>query len=372
MKTVFNSGHYLTTLRLDVWIAMLFRIRFRISRRSVPQALLITLTALILSPFALLEALIFAIPVRMTKIRKDPIFIVGNWRTGTTFLQNILTRDPQFAWMDPIHSLTINYCGLLGPLMARILSKHLPDARPQDNMEYDLDMPMEDAFAMASLSTMSIIHAIAFPENHPYFVESSFVQDLPPRRRRIWQRRYMYLLKKLTLMKGGRQLVLKSPDNTCRIAILREMFPDARFIYLSRDPYRVITSTLNMFRVEMDILSLQDRTPEMDNTIEDVFISLYDRICREAHKAEAELPSDRFMTLRYTALTRDTEASVREIYRTLALDGIDEALPRMRAYLQTQKGYRKNRFETSPELRKKINSRLEYVFTHDGYDMEDI
>lgn len=29
---------------------------------------------------------------------KDPVFIIGHWRSGTTFIHNVLSKDPQFGY----------------------------------------------------------------------------------------------------------------------------------------------------------------------------------------------------------------------------------------------------------------------------------
>ena len=43
-----------------------------------------------------------------------------------------------------------------------------------------------------------------------------------------------------------RRLLLKSPCHTARVKLLLEEFPDARFIYLHREPYTVFQSAANM------------------------------------------------------------------------------------------------------------------------------
>ena len=42
-----------------------------------------------------------------------------------------------------------------------------------------------------------------------------------------------------------RPLVLKSPPHTARIRQLLEWFPEAKFVHIRRDPYRVIQSRLH-------------------------------------------------------------------------------------------------------------------------------
>ena len=96
MKAI-NPGHFLLTCRLDNWVHLLEENHFHIARDRLPQALYISATALALAPAAAAESLIYRKRIRETKIEKDPIFILGHWRSGTTYLQNVLSRDEQFG-----------------------------------------------------------------------------------------------------------------------------------------------------------------------------------------------------------------------------------------------------------------------------------
>ena len=193
MKAI-NPGHFLLTCRLDNWVHLLEENHFHIARDRLPQALYISATALALAPAAAAESLIYRKRIRETKIEKDPIFILGHWRSGTTYLQNVLSRDEQFGWFDPVNTIGLPF------------------------------------------SPYSIIHMIAFPENYKKYIEGAFVSDLPVEELRKWERSYDYAVRKLTYIKKSKQLILKSPDNTARIRELWGMYPDARFINIHRDP----------------------------------------------------------------------------------------------------------------------------------------
>lgn len=57
----------------------------------------------------------------------------------------------------------------------------------------------------------------------------------------------MYFLRKLQYTRGAdKRLVLKSPVHTARVKLLLELFPDAQFVYIHRDPYDVFRSAVNM------------------------------------------------------------------------------------------------------------------------------
>ena len=185
MKAI-NPGHFLLTCRLDNWVHLLEENHFHIARDRLPQALYISATALALAPAAAAESLIYRKRIRETKIEKDPIFILGHWRSGTTYLQNVLSRDEQFGWFDPVNTIGLPYSLLLGRLIQPPIEKGIQNGRPQDNVQYSLDLPMEETFGVLTISPYSIIHMIAFPENYKKYIEGAFVSDLPVEELRKW------------------------------------------------------------------------------------------------------------------------------------------------------------------------------------------
>ncbi len=367
----FNLSHYLMGVRFDNWLRLLARARFRLAPERLPQALLISLMSLVLFPFALLEGAVCALPVAKTKPEKDPVFILGCWRSGTTYLQNLLTRDRQFAWADPVNTCMFSNSVLLGWLLRGGVAEGLKGARPMDNVQYSLDLPMEETFAVANFTPYSIDHMTAFPSVYRWYLKPAFVADLSPAQRRRWERAYRYMVKKLTWLKGGRQLLFKSPDNTCRIRELLSMYPDARFVNIHRDPYTTVKSTIHMFTKQMELLRL---TPlpaldDFEDEMENVIIGVFERMYRELFALEDQFLPGHFVSVSYEQFVRAPEEGLRQIYETLGLGGFDDALPAFRAFIESQKDYRKNSYDFPPRLRGKINRRLGFYFEHYGYDM---
>ena len=176
-KQEIYKAHYLISCRIDNWVRLLRENKFKISKDKVPQLLYMLGTSILLTPFTLLESAIYAAPIRRHKMKKDPVFIIGHWRSGTTYLQNLLSKDKQFGWCDPVSTTTFCNSYLLKPLVAKVQRNVLKDARPMDNMEYKLDLPMEDVFALNLISTHSIIHLLAFPQNFRHYLKESFTDE---------------------------------------------------------------------------------------------------------------------------------------------------------------------------------------------------
>src|SRR5207244_1822378 len=70
-------------------------------------------------------------------------------------------------------------------------------------------------------------------------------RGVPEQEIREWREAFTLFLQKLT-WKYQRPIILKSPPHTCRIKLLLEMFPDARFVHIHREPFTVFQSTKHM------------------------------------------------------------------------------------------------------------------------------
>ena len=99
------------------------------------------------------------------------------------------------------------------------------------------DRPQEDEFALCNMGVPSPYLTISFPNRPPQCDEYLDLAGLSPRRRERWKRGLMWFLKCVTLRQPKR-IVLKSPQHTCRVKTLLEMFPRARFVHIVRNPLR--------------------------------------------------------------------------------------------------------------------------------------
>jgi hypothetical protein len=359
-------------VRADTWYSLLRENRFAIRPEKLPQALLISATSTLLAPVAALEKAVYDKRIMASKPEKDPIFVLGHWRSGTTYLQNMLSRDEQFGWFDPINTVVLPYSLLLGRLLTNTVKNGIADGRPMDNVQYSMDLPMEETFALLTQTNHDIIHMIAFPGQYERYISGAFVEDLSPEELDKWRKAYDYIIRKLTFVKGGKQLVLKSPDNTGHIPVLREMYPDARFINIHRDPYKTIRSTIHMFILEMESLALTRPPENLDIAVEDTVIGIFERMYRQLFALEKTFPDNRYADVAFTDFTRDSVGVLRDIYRKLELPGFEEARPRFQAYADAQQNYKKNRLEISPRLIRKINDRLGFYFDRYGYDRMEV
>lgn len=366
-KRPVDFGHMLSGIRMDVWLKLLKE--NKIDKEFYPQAAVITLESAVLTPLAYLEYLLFWFPIHFTKLEKDPIYVTGFWRSGTTYLQNLLTRDPQFGWFDPVSTITFSNCILLRKPLTVVARDGLKGARAMDNLEFELDLPMEEAHGFTNLTDLSVSHMMAFPDHGKgaKYAEAIFTDALSSKDRKRFWRVYNYMLKKLTYIKGGKQLLLKSPDNTARIAFLKRAYPRAKFINIYRNPYTVIRSALNMFRIEMDKYALSESVS--DQYLLDRVCLIFERVYRRAFRDLDNLaPCDK-IEIKYEDFIENQEEYLEKIYKQLGIKNYDKAYPYLKEYMDSMKDYKTNQYDYAPELIEKVNERLGFYFERYGYEM---
>jgi hypothetical protein len=350
-------------ITLGRWLRVLWENGFAVDRPYWLRAALITLAGIQNTPLGACENLLFARKVRGTKV-EAPLFILGIWRSGTTHLHNLLAQDRRFAYPNVYQVVYPHTFLSTEHTQARVLSTFLPDKRPQDNMKIGVLEPQEEEYALCSLIGRSLLLSLAFPRRAEHYDRYVTLHDLSAEELAEWKSAYLWFLKKLSY-KYGRALILKSPGHTGRIRLLLELFPDARFVHVHRNPYAVFQSTRHAVRKIAPVVALQRPDySDLDERTLRQYREVYDRFFEE----RALIPKGRFYEVRFEELERDPVGQVREIYAALGLPDFEELQPALRRYLDGLAGYRKNEFAELPEdLRGRIAKEWRRCFEEWGY-----
>lgn len=352
-------SHFLVGCRFDVLIKLLAENKFRIPIQRLLQVIVLLIISLILFPFAIIEEWICSVMVYPRKV-KAPVFILGHWRSGTTYLQNLLAQDPQFAYFDPVTTYTNNNALLLHGMIGAVESGIVSKARPMDNVEYESDSPSEECFSVANRSTMNVVNILVFPENCREYLRKVVISRCRKEEIKDWENAYTKVVSKTAFINHGKRLLLKSPDNTCHITELLKLYPEAKFVHIYRNPYKVIASTIHMVESVCGFLSLQ-KMPEMD-IIEDMVIKLYETVYREFLIEKQQLDTSNLIEIKYEELIKEPKKYLKKIYQQLGIHGYSRAKQQFDAYIEEQKDYQTNHLKLSPKLREKINERLDFAF----------
>jgi len=271
-----------------------------------------------------------------------PVFIVGHWRSGTTHLYNVLSRDPGFAYVTPLATGMPWDFLLLGSILGPALERAIPADRLIDRVPVTPDAPQEDEIALASMQPLSFYHGMYFPRRlDEWFDRGVFFDGASGREVNRWCDRVRYFMAKLGLSQPGRRPLIKNPVYTARVALLRQLWPDARFVHIHRNPYIVFQSTRNFYRKLLPAFALQRHDPAL---IDELVLSRYPRMMQTLVDDFAQLPRNRMMEVGFDEFEREPMAVLERIYRTLELDGFERARPAFAEYLDSVDDYRKNRY----------------------------
>ena len=94
-----------------------------------------------------------------------PVFIIGHWRSGTTYLHNLMSHDPQFAWMSFSRSAMPLDC--LTPIRPGrdLMNLLLPKTRGMDAVAMDGDTPQEEEIALGILGEICFYRCLYYPRS---------------------------------------------------------------------------------------------------------------------------------------------------------------------------------------------------------------
>ena len=329
------------------------------------EGAMIALAALGRWPFSAAEKLVMESRLPTIDAMPPPVFILGHWRSGTTHLYNIMCQSGAWGFVPPVATgLPWDLFGL-AKVFNPLLERALPEHRYIDNIPVNPDSPQEDEIAIANMSEASFYHGIYFPRafaenvNRGLFFDGCSTADI-----RGWRRQFTYFLRKLYLHQGEKPLLIKNPVYTGRFAMLREMFPSAKFIHIHRNPYDVFVSMRNFYAKLLKQFALQGYDHvDIDETV----LAVYDRMMRAYEADAADVPAEQLVELRYDDLDADPMAAVEACYAGLALPGFETARAQFESYIASVASFEKNRFDYSDEAAAKVEARLGYFIEKWGY-----
>jgi hypothetical protein len=327
-------------MRFTTWVRELARNRFAVSPTRIPMACAITSFTALNSALAGMERLVYGRRIDAVEFAQPPVFILCHWRAGTTFLHELMIRDPAHTYANTYQCFAPHHFVLTERYVTPWTGIFVPERRPMDNMAAAWDRPMEDEFALANLGAPTPYLSMMFPNRGEQYPEYLSLRNVPPERREAWKRELLQFFKRLTVH-DPRRIVIKSPGHTARVRTLLEMFPDARFVHIARDPLRLYSSTLKLWQAlntEEGLQAVRDDSWLTDSVIESLK-RMYD-----AYFEDRELlPANRLVELRYEELVADPKTELRTIYERLELGDFARVEPALDEHLSAVRDYRTNR-----------------------------
>lgn len=346
----------------SAWTRLLIHNRFAVHWSRWHYALLYTFVSVVHSCLGFVQNMLLGRLVAKTVIADQPIFIVGHWRTGTTLLHELLVLDERYTaptnyeCLVPHHFLLTEW---VAPWIEFLVSRH----RAMDNMDLSLRHPQEDEFALCMRGHPSLYQTIAFPNRSPEYPEYLDLGQLTPRELNAWKHSLFRFVQHVYFRRRKR-VILKNPPHSCRIKVLLELFPEAKFIHIVRDPYVVFPSTIHLRRSMYRKHGLQRPTfTGLDELVLATYIELY----RKLDEGRKLVDPSRFYELRYEDLIDDPEGQMRRLYEYLGLGRFERYQPSLRQYLAEHAGYQTNIYELDAEQRAIVTQRWGEVIDRYGY-----
>lgn len=297
----------------------------------------------------------------------QPVFILGHWRSGTTFVHNILSLDQHFGYNTTYQTVFPNLMLFGQGFFKKTMSWIMPDKRPTDNMELNVDLPQEEEFALSNLTPVNYYNFWFFPKSWSEYTNKYLTfKDATPAEKKEFQDTFRQLVKVCLHNTNGTQFLSKNPPHTARIKEILEIYPNAKFIYLMRNPYTVFESTRSFFTNTIQPLKLQDFS---DEEIEEHILSVY-KIMYDKYEADKKLvPEGNLIEVKFEDVEADALGITRKIYETLDLPGFEQARPAIEAYLNKKKGYKKNQYKYDPRTVELVESKWKFALDQWGYTL---
>lgn len=235
---------------------------------------------------------------------KAPIFVVGSGRSGTTLLYEILASHGDLAWV----------CNLTNrlPFLPQISSL----CRSQMFRKHRAFKPAMEAIKGFEYCGVSRFNP---PMDLRYAIENPEVFDL----RKVTEKTQDYFQKHCDGFNCDR-FVSKNTANSMRIELLNSIFPDAYYVHITRNPYSVVSSLLNVkFWPDLH-LWWNEKTPlQLENdggNKYEIAGTHWTKQIEQIIKAKQLVPGDRFLDVSYEELVTNSVTVVENIFDFCCLD----------------------------------------------------
>jgi hypothetical protein len=263
-------------------------------------------------------------PGHKTQPIEKPLFILGNLRSGSTFLHRLLSRDS-----ETFTSLTIWDIYLTPSVTQKRITKFF--ARLDNKLGGHLHRLLY-AFDSRTLGKFKI-HPISFfqpeeDENILFHIWDSFwisflfpfADEMPdyrhfdealsPRHRNRIMKFYKSMLQRHLYANGKKYFVAKNPAFSPKIQTLLEFFPDARIIYLARNPLDMLPSTVSWINYARRVFT----EPKEKYHYQDEILDFTQHWYRYPLQYLDAHPSPRHLILNYDDLIQRPERVIRGFY----------------------------------------------------------
>jgi hypothetical protein len=351
------------------YIRIVYRNR-GISVKSISHTIPWLVKTILLEPLRWTELLRYEKKIKEHNLNVNPIFILGHYRSGTTYLQRLFMQCDGFGYMSIFQSalpeIMLSWEGWVTPVLQK-LSSFFKLKNDFHRMAFEWNFPGEDDVGHAALlNRRGAQWGMLFPEQFFFYFDKYILFDgITEREKSDWIKNYQYLLKKLSLANSGRQLVLKSPPNTARIKLLLELFPDARFIFIHRNPFDVYASSERFWKVVLSKYVLgASESVQVKEIIQLQYEKMMDNYLTQKHL----IPKGRLAEIAYDCLVKEPVYVMETIFTELGLAEFSQYKQVLSDFAIREKEHQALKHSLTCEQQKNISKRWRKYFDEWNYE----
>jgi hypothetical protein len=358
---------------LYVWFGMRFmtlmrlfwRGRFSFTLNCIPDTLALFIWVPWNTPLTWISEALYKKKAEELPLDEPPIFVIGHWRSGTTLLHDLFSEDPNLAYPTTYECFFPHHFLLTEGTLDHAFKVLLPKRRPQDDVPVGFDRPQEEEFAMIMLGDGSPYNTMAWPRRGPVDIDYLDFKGLPEKKVKRWADHFMWFYRRVKL-KHGKRLVMKTPGNAARLKVLTKLFPDARWVFIARNPLDVFPSTVKLWRALYSTQGLHN-PPRLEPWLDGYVLDTFERFTKAYEEDRHLIPEKNLVEIRYEDLVKDPVGAMRGIYEKLGIDKFDEAEGPMRAFLSDRADHRVSSYKLPKDIARKVAERLKPFIDRYGY-----
>jgi omega-hydroxy-beta-dihydromenaquinone-9 sulfotransferase len=312
---------------------------------------------------------------------KAPVFIIANPRSGTTLLHHLMSNHNRYAYMKLSHTIfpSVSFSKLyrlLSSIDRKIGNLIVKTFKRVDNALYGgwknihplgFNKTEEDE-AIYTLAFTSPAVFLLFPYLH-LINENWLLDNEPEHVKKQMMNYYENSVKRFMYANGNDKIYLsKNVLSSGRINSLLERFPDAKIIYLARNPYEALPSFISMFGVMYHVHSPYIKN---NDAALQAWAWLGIAFYKHMYKAMKKMADRNLCMIKYDDLVAHPQATVENIYGKLNMPLSTDFELKLAAEELKNKTYRSkhhyslDQYGLSKEI---IYDELKFIFDEFGFE----
>ncbi len=310
-----------------------------------------------------------------------PIFILGNPRGGTTFVHRFLLNTQRLCAFELWEMLfpAVSARKIFGGIVHKFAP--LSPARYHSSEAHETslrDVETDDAMAFFHFVDGGFLwsYFLAWEDRWPSAQTKSYFElDNAPEIET--KNLFEYLegcWRRNMIAKQSDRFIVKSSITTLRVKTLLKRYPDAKIIYVVRDPLETIPSGMSLLTgvLEQSYDMFNSAKPEdLSRYLENLYqgsVYMY-RAFHESLK-NGDIPAENVKIVRYPSLMSDFENTMKGLVEFLEIDPAPEFYEKVARQLEKQKSYKsKHKYSLQKFGLSEDRIRKDLAFVYEDYDL---